>query len=168
VSISWPTDDELQSLLISVPSHEGHVSRCSLVHDEQAGAVAITSDLPAAVGVGGLTPDRAASLDAARFHLLTMAAGLDAVESDLRDVAIAAMGDEVGVENVALAQRELPHSAFTQAQRDALAAARSNPTVILAQHHLDANLADAEAACSSRDLHSRRESACSKFHRKSH
>jgi hypothetical protein len=44
------------------------------------------------------------------------------------------------------AQRGLPDSAFTQAERDALAAAQSNPTVILAQQRLYANLAGVEAA----------------------
>lgn len=44
------------------------------------------------------------------------------------------------------AQRGLPDTAFTQAERDALAAAQSDPTVALAQQRLDANLAGVEAA----------------------
>jgi len=44
------------------------------------------------------------------------------------------------------AQRGLPDAAFTQAERDALAAAQSDPTVALAQQRLDANLAGVEAA----------------------
>jgi len=44
------------------------------------------------------------------------------------------------------AQRGLPDSAFTQAERDALAAVQSDPTVALAQQRLDANLAGIEAA----------------------
>lgn len=44
------------------------------------------------------------------------------------------------------AQRGLPDTAFTQAERDALAMAQADTTVALAQQRLDANLAGVEAA----------------------